>query len=215
MRHLDVLVADHHPLFALGLQTALSEPFDDYAFHVKGVARSISEVRDLLGRSNPDVLLLDFSLSGAESRQLLPEVKKDYANTRILVMAGDQKSGVAEEAMAAGADGFMLKTSTRAELLHAIGQIMSGKKFMGENGHGGRASDNLDHVQAFADRYGLTSREMEILGHIAQARDNHAIGQLLFISHQTVSVHRKNIMRKLGVNSSATLIKIAFENHLF
>lgn len=215
MRYLEVLVADRHPLFALGLQTALAEPFEEYAFHVQGVANNASEVRDLLDHKHPDVLLIDFSLSGVDSPRLFPEVKKDHANIRILVMAGDQKSGLAREALAAGADGFMLKSGSRAELLHAIGQIMAGKKFLGENGQGTTGHNGLDYVQHFAARYGLTSREMEILRHIAQARDNHEIGRLLYISHQTVSVHRKNIMRKMGVNSTASLIKIAFENQLF
>lgn len=66
----------------------------------------------------------------------------------------------------------------------------------------------------FARKFGLTRREIEIMRLIGQALTNKDIAEKLYISDQTVSVHRKNIMRKLSVNSTANLIKIAFENNL-
>jgi DNA-binding NarL/FixJ family response regulator len=66
----------------------------------------------------------------------------------------------------------------------------------------------------FVRRYGLTRREMEVMKYIGQAFSNKDIAEQLFISDQTVSVHRKNIMRKIGVKSTANLIRIAYENNL-
>lgn len=213
MRHLDVLVADKHPIYALGLQTALSDPKFDFSIHIKGVAANGEEVRDLLHSSDPDLLLLDLGLPEMDGLQWLPAVKKNHAKTRVLVLAANQTTNLAQDAFDAGADGFMLKSSTKDELLEAISQIVEGKRFLGNFKLA--QEQNRDEAQGFAARYGLTTREMEILQHIAQAKDNQQIGAQLFISHQTVSVHRKNIMRKLGVNSTASLIKIAFENRLF
>ena len=139
--------------------------------------------------------------------------EKNHAKTRVLVLSANQTTNLAQDAFAAGADGFMLKSSTKDELLEAISQIVDGKRFLGNFNFA--QEQTPDPAQSFAAKYGLTPREMEILQHIAQAKDNQEIGTQLFISHQTVSVHRKNIMRKLGVNSTANLIKIAFENRLF
>lgn len=213
MRHLDVLVADKHPIYALGLQTALSDPKFDFSIHIKGIANNGEEVRDLLHSSDPDLLLLDLGLPEMDGLQWLPAVKKNHAKTRVLVLSANQTTNLAQDAFAAGADGFMLKSSTKDELLEAISQIVDGKRFLGNFNFA--QEQTPDPAQSFAAKYGLTPREMEILQHIAQAKDNQEIGTQLFISHQTVSVHRKNIMRKLGVNSTANLIKIAFENRLF
>ncbi|MCB0535871.1 MAG: response regulator transcription factor, partial [Saprospiraceae bacterium] len=113
-----------------------------------------------------------------------------------------------------GADGFMLKSATKDELLTLIEQVVEGNTFWQTHQSNGNLTEDGNPELAFARKYGLTRRELEILQLIGEALDNRKIGDRLYISHQTVSVHRKNIMRKLGVNSTASLIKIAFENHL-
>lgn len=214
MRQLDVLVADNHPIFAEGLQAVLSDPGKGFLFNIKGVAKTGSQVTDLLFKNNPDLLLLDLSLPEMEGLKLLPSVKKNHAKTRILIMAGNQGPNLAREVFDAGADGFMLKSGTKDELLEVIEQIVDGDSFW-NSVKANFQSGKPDSLQAvFAEKHGLTQREIEILQLIGKALDNHEIGKQLYISHQTVSVHRKNIMRKLGVNSTANLIKIAFENHL-
>jgi DNA-binding NarL/FixJ family response regulator len=214
MRQLDVLVADNHPIFAEGLQAVLSGPGMGYLFNIKGVANSGSEVTDMLYESNPDLLLLDLSLPEMDGLKQLPTVKKNHANTRILIMAGCEGPNLLKEVFDSGADGFMLKSGTKDELLQVIGQIVDGGSFWSNLQTNIHWNKRAMHEEVFAEKHNLTQREMEILQLIGKALDNHKIGEQLFISHQTVSVHRKNIMRKLAVNSTANLIKIAFENHL-
>jgi two-component system NarL family response regulator len=214
MRQLDVLVADNHPIFAEGLQAVLSDPGKDFFFNIKGVANSGSQVADMLYKNNPDLLLLDLSLPEMDGLKQLSTVKKNHTKTRILVMAGAQAPNLIKEVYDAGADGFMLKSGTKDELLHVIHQIVEGNSFW-QNIQSNRSwAQTSSQDTVFAATHNLTQREMEILRLIGKALDNHEIGAKLFISHQTVSVHRKNIMRKLGVNSTANLIKIAFENQL-
>jgi DNA-binding NarL/FixJ family response regulator len=113
----------------------------------------------------------------------------------------------------------MLKSGTKDELFWAIEEVINGHTFLG-NGVAlidmrmmpGAESAQPD--KRFARKHGLTRREMEIMRYIGQALKNKDIAEKLYISDQTVSVHRKNIMRKLAVNNTASLIKIAFENNL-
>ena len=214
MRQLDVLVADNHPIFAQGLQAVLSDPGQSFSFNIKGFANSVTEVEDMLFKNNPDLLLLDLSLPEMNGLKGLPDVKKNHAKTRILIMAGSQAPNLVKDVFDAGADGFMLKSGTKDELLTVIQQIVDGNSFWKDVQSDASWNKNSNPVELFAEKHGLTQREIEILQLIGQALDNHEIGVQLFISHQTVSVHRKNIMRKLGVNSTSNLIKIAFENHL-
>lgn len=214
MRQLDVLVADHHPIYARGLQAVLSEPGRQFHFNVRGVANSGKEIADLLCQNDPDLLLLDLALPEMGGLKMVPDFKKNHAKTRILVMAAAQDPLLAKALFDAGADGFMLKSGTKDELFQVIEQIVEGGSFWNNQDAREHLEQSESHFLSFADKYGLTQRELEIFRLIGNAMDNHQIGAQLFISHQTVSVHRKNIMRKLGVNSTANLIKIAFENRI-
>jgi len=221
MRCLDVLVADDHPIFVEGLQAVLSRPGGGkFAFNIQGVARTGLQISDMMRQIRPDLLLLDLNLPETDSLKMLPSMKKGSVQTRVLVMTMFDDPRLVKAAFKAGADGYMLKSGSQAELLQAIEQVIEGHTFLGKGvaldilynrSHNG--NDGLPDKQ-FAGKYGLTRREIEIMQHIGQALSNKEIADQLFISDQTVSVHRKNIMRKLRVNSTASLIKIAFEHHL-
>lgn len=120
-------------------------------------------------------------------------------------------------AFRAGADGYLLKSGATEELFQAIEQVLEGRTFTGSGVmllEPGQANKN-NHPDGARRKHGLTRREIEIMRYIGQALNNKDIATRLFISDQTVSVHRKNIMRKLcRINNTATLIKLAFENHL-
>lgn len=85
----------------------------------------------------------------------------------------------------------MLKSGTKAELLALIGKVINGETSWNPNNNAASPQKLPNHRQAFADKHGLTHREMEILPLIGKAMDNFDIGAQLYISHQTVSVHRK------------------------
>ena len=219
MRFLNVLVADDHPIFVEGLQSVLARPAGRFAFSIRGVARTGDQVDEMLRISQPDLLLLDLNLPGTDGLKILPDVKKESAHTRILVMTVFDDPRMVKAAFRAGADGYMLKTGSKDELFRAIEEVIEGHTFVGRGVQitdlpNGKGADNGLPEKRFARRFGLTRREMEIMRYIGQAMNNKDIAGALYISDQTVSVHRKNIMRKLGVNNTASLIKIAFENNL-
>lgn len=221
MRFLNVLVADDHPIFVEGLQTVLSSvDSGKYAYLIKGVARTGDQVSELLRRSQPDLLLMDLNLPETDGLKVLPTVKKASSNTRVLVMTVFDDPRLVKAAFKAGADGYMLKSGTRDELFKAIEEVLDGHTFLGngvavvEHRHLNGSESTGQPERRFARKHGLTRREIEIMRYIGQALSNKDIAEKLYISDQTVSVHRKNIMRKLAVNNTASLIKIAFENNL-
>lgn len=221
MRRLNVLLADDHPIFAEGLQAVLSRSNGGkFAYQIQGVVHNGLQITDLLRVGGTDLLLLDLNLPETDSLKMLPSVKKVSDQTRVLVMTLFDDPRMVKAAFKAGADGYMLKSGTQAELFQAIETVMDGHTYLGrgvalDKTHSNGQDTNGGFLdKQFAGKYGLTRREIEIMQHIGQARSNKEIAEHLFISDQTVSVHRKNIMRKLRVNSTASLIKIAFEHHL-
>lgn len=219
MRFLNILVADDHPIFVEGLQSVFSHSGGKYTCNIKGVARTGLQVTQMLHDNQADLLLMDLNLPETDGLKILPSVKKGSANMRVLVMTMYDDPRLVKAAFKAGADGYMLKSGSKDELFHAIEEVIEGHTYLGnglalvENGHI-NGSDTISPDKRFARTYGLTRREMEVMRYIGQALNNKDIAEKLFISDQTVSVHRKNIMRKLGVNNTASMIKIAFENNL-
>jgi DNA-binding NarL/FixJ family response regulator len=137
----------------------------------------------------------------------------------VLTSYGDYKFVGA--ALKNGADGYILKSNEPDDLLFGIEDVMSGNTYLAPGLH--ITPPNKKRVSSliksgYEDRFvikqKLTTREHEVLELITQAKNNKEIAKELFISDQTVGVHRKNIMRKLGVRNTINLIKFAMENQL-
>ena len=217
VKPLNVLLADVHPIFVEGLQAVLSSSHGKFRYHINGVARTGKQVTDLLREMPTDLLLMELNLPDAEGIEILTTLKKSFSNTRVVVMTVQDDPRLVKAALRAGADGYLLKSGNTEELFQAIEQVLEGRTFTGSGVmllEQNQATKNSQPDKTFARKHGLTRREIEIMRYIGQALNNKDIATRLFISDQTVSVHRKNIMRKLRVNNTATLIKIAFENHL-
>lgn len=218
LRHLDIFVADHHPIFVEGLRSMLSHHDNErFAYHINGVANNGPQVTEYLVASQPDLFLLDPDLPDAEGLKIVSAVKQAGAKTRVLILNGSLDPTHIQAAFRAGADGYMLKSGSEDELMQAVGELAEGRTFVGKGlvpMDQQSTMDGLSPDVRFAQKHGLTRREVEILKLIGQALTNKEISERIFISDQTASVHRKNIMRKLGVNSTGALIKLAFENQL-
>jgi DNA-binding NarL/FixJ family response regulator len=216
---LQIVVADDQPIFIEGLKSVLAQAGNSPAYIIKGVARNGAQIAQLLRENDADLLLLDLNLPEPDSLKLLPDLKRSHPGLHILVMTTHDDPRLVKAAFRAGADGYLLKNGSKEELFRAIREILEGNTFLGRgvavtdrmsNGAGGANMPD----DRFIRKFGLTKREMEVMRFIGQAFSNKDIAEQLFISDQTVSVHRKNIMRKIGVKSTANLIKIAYENNL-
>ena len=166
-----------------------------------------------------DLVFLDLNLGRVNGLDLIKPIKEVSPKTKILIVSGYDNQKFVKRAFLNGADGYLLKGSKRVELVEAIETVMMNNTFMGKgvqvsallNQTNERSGKDPGHqyLDAYSVRQRLTKREHEILQLITQAYSNKQIGEKLFISDQTVSVHRKNIMRKLGVTNTVSLVKAA------
>lgn len=223
MKSTRIVIADDHDLFVDGLVSCLqncSRP--NFSPRISGSASTGSSLMKLLERIKADVILLDLNLPDEDGINLIKPIKKEYPGTRIIAITMYEDSKFIRAAFKEGVDGYILKTSAFNELIEAIEMVCRGETYMG-NGlmifpKSKKVNIPAPHKELYDDnfliRHNLTKREIEILTLISQAHTNKEIALNLYISPETVSVHRKNIMRKLGVNNSASLIKFALDHSL-
>ncbi len=219
VRTLSIVIADPQPIFVEGLQQVLSLGNEQWRFEVREVVADLTALTPVLAQESPQLLLLDMMLLGGQLAQTLASIRKSNPSVSILLFTYNDDVRLLKAALRGGADGVLLKSSSPEELFHGISEVLSGRTYLGpgltlNEQIAGLGMDPTLPETRFARKYGLTRREMEVIRYIAQVMNNKEIAKQLYISDQTVSVHRKNIMRKLKVNSTASVVKIAFENHL-
>ena len=160
----------------------------------------------------PNVIIIDFSTDLKTGPETIAQLKRRWPEVRILVLTVRRDEQFIETALRAGADGYVLKSDSRAELFNAVHRIASGKGYISPS-----ALDRM--VTAYAktsDRPGrtrppgaLTNREQEVIALIAKGYRTREMAELLSLSHKTVEKHRTNLMRKLGLRSAAAVAAYA------
>ncbi len=214
-----VVAADDHPIFLEGLK-ALFNRKDMASYELSDTSNNGTEVLEIVKKRKPSFLLLELSLMGIEGLDLLSELVALDQAPHAIILSRYNDSKLVKQAMKNGAKGYLLKQSPPSELLDALEQVRHGGKFYGRgilrnsSPYAPAANRSNIYTDRFLKKFQLTRREKEVLHLISQAKSSKKIAEELFISDQTVSVHRKNIMRKLGVNSTAQLIKAAIDNRL-
>ena len=211
---LNVVIADDHQLFVESLRLLLQST-DAYHFNIMAVAYTGEELLTVLKTNKPDLLLLDINIPGRNGLEVLQDVKKSLKGTRILILTMYDDPKIIKEAFSMNVDGYLLKNCGKDELLGAIETILGGEVYVGRGvSVANHQSETTSFEDIFQKKFSLTKRELEVLRYITQARNNGSIAKELYISEQTAAVHRKNIMRKIGVNSTAALIRVAYDNQL-
>ncbi|MEM6318996.1 MAG: response regulator transcription factor [Bacteroidota bacterium] len=212
-----IIIADDHALFLDGLKRILSET-ELFNFDIVGTATSGHEVVRMVKLNKPHIVFLDLNMPGKDGVVVLEEIRAWNKEIKVVVVTMYDKGKIVKSAIKAGCKGYILKMYGQQELFAAVESILSGETYIGKgidfNSQGVSTKEDVRFDDSFIRKYKLTKRELEILRLISQALSNKQIGKELFISDQTVSVHRKNIMRKLGVSNTAGLIKVAYDNSL-
>ncbi len=223
MESIKVLIADDHRLFIAGLKSILSDN-EEQKCEIVGIAHNGDQVIQMLKETETDLLILDLNMPEKDGLDVIDVIRSQNKELRILALTVYDESKIVKSAFKSGVDGYILKNVGMDELWKAISEVMEGRTFLGK---GVRLNTTLEEIKRkiedqsrfpsedkFIKKYNLTKRELEILKLITHALSNKEIGKVLYISDQTVSVHRKNIMRKLGVSNTAGLIKLAYDNSL-
>lgn len=221
MQIIRTILADDHAIFLEGLKSVLSKS-QRYVFDIVGTASNGSELLKLVRRKPADLLILDLNLSEHDGLEVIHHLQRERISLRVLVLTVYDDPKFVKSAFKNGAHGYLLKNKGIDELFVALQQVLNEQEsYIGEgvqlsdNGVAraiiGKQQTDFHLEDRFIKKYNLTKRELEILRLITLAMSNKQIAQELYISDQTVSVHRKNIMKKLGVNNTAGLIKVAYD----
>ena len=204
-----VLVVDEAGIMRDGLCALLQS---DDALEVVAATVIRLDALQALTTAQPDVIVMDFAADLKTGPETIAHLKRRWPEVRVLVLTVRRDETFIEAALRAGADGYVLKTESRAELFNAVHRVASGKSYISPS-----ALDRM--VTAYAktsDRPGrsrgssaLTSREQEVITLIAKGYRTREMAELMSLSHKTVEKHRTNLMRKLGLRSAAAVAAYA------
>jgi two-component system NarL family response regulator len=201
-----VILADDHQVFLEGLTRLLVEN----GAEVAACTRDRDELLELIRRHRPQVAVVDISMPGLSIPQLLAALGAEGAETAVLVLTGSAAYTAAEDFLAAGAKGFLLKDHAFDTILAAIAALAQGRCYVSPE----IAGELLAARRRGAAEVVLTSRQLEILRLVAAGDTNKRIAGKLGLHYKTVDAHRQRIREKLGARSTAEMIRRAQERGL-
>lgn len=211
---LKVLIAEDHTILRAGLRAMLAS---DPELEVVGEADNGRDAIRAVGQLAPHLVLMDLNMPGTNGMTAITEIRKRYPDTRVLVLTAHKTEEYIREALEAGANGYVLKDATSAELMMGVKSVLSGKSYLSpgisekvingflDGARGGREKSQWDS---------LTEREREILKLIAEGHTSRDIAGYLCLSIKTVEKHRSNLMKKLDLHNVSSLTSFAIARGL-
>jgi DNA-binding NarL/FixJ family response regulator len=209
-----IVIAEDHTILREGLRALLSSNPD---FDMVGEAEDGREAIRCVEKLKPDLILTDLSMPRMNGMDAIKEIKKKSPGTKILVLTVHKTEEYILATLRAGADGYLLKDSTHAELLMAVKHVLSGKRYISPGISDKVLEGYLDGKKTLKAKTvweTLTKREREILKLIGEGYRNKEIADDLDISVKTVEKHRANLMEKLDLHNVQALTTFAIEKGL-
>jgi DNA-binding NarL/FixJ family response regulator len=193
-----ILSVDDHPLLREGIAAVINSQQDmEVIAHAASAQDAILQFRKHL----PDVTLMDLRLPDKSGIDTMISIRTEFPEARIIMLTTFEGDVEVQRALEAGARAYLLKSMPPKELLEVIRQVHAGKKRIPPQ----LAAQLAEHMSDEA----LTTREIEVLRQIAEGNRNRDIGEKLFITEETVKVHIKHIMEKLGASDRTQAVAIA------
>jgi DNA-binding NarL/FixJ family response regulator len=193
-----ILCVDDHPLFRQGIATVINEETD---MKLVAMAATASQAIKEFRRHRPDVTLMDLRLPDQNGISAIAAIRTEFSDARLIVLTTFEGDYEMRRALAAGAFGYVLKSTAHNELVEVIRKVHAGRKYLPPE-----LMQNLaDHFTS--DR--LSERELEVLVWVAEGERNRDICERLAISVETVKIHVKHIMEKLGAKDRTQAVAIA------
>ena len=195
-----VLTVDDHPLLREGICTLINNQID---MCIVGEASNGTEALERFREVRPDVTLMDVRLPDKSGIDAMVAIRSEFPDARVIMLTTSEGDVEIQRALGTGARGYILKSMPPKDVIEAIRIVHSGKKRIPP----AIAAHLAEH---YADE-DLTAREIEVLQQISGGNRNRDIADRLFISEETVKVHIKHIMEKLGANDRTQAVAIALK----
>ncbi len=210
LKKFNVLLADDHKIVRHGLKKILEDEFSDVYV---GEASRDNEIFEQLDKGKWDLVILDISMPGKSGLEILKDIKATHPDLPVLILSMYPEEQFALRVMKSGASGYIRKDSAPEELVDAVNEILSGKKYyspvvidlLSDNVKKGTKTD-LSEL--------LSDREYEIFMLIAQGKTVSEIAEILSLSVKTVSTHRSHILEKTKLKNNADIVMYAVRNNL-
>lgn len=198
-----ILLADDHPSLRAGLASILASQPD---FTVVAEAGTGREVLAKLTDHPADVIIVDLRMPDGDGIQTIKALIKRDPAARVMVLTTYDNEEDIFAALEAGARGYLLKDTTKEEIITAVREIHAGRRFLPQ----AIASRLADRMV----RSGLTPRELDVLRLVSRGRSNKEIASAMFISEETVKTHMKSLFQKLGVHDRAEAVAVSLRRGL-
>ena len=205
-RRPSVLIADDHTIVAEGLVRLLSRRFDVVATVADGAA-----LVEAAERLRPDVVIVDLNMPSMSGLDAMERLRKDGLASKFVILTMQTEARLAAKAMRAGASAFVLKHSAGNELIDAIDEVLDGRTYL-SRALTKEILDTLDERRG--SEVELTRRQRDVLRLVVEGRRMKEIAAILGLSARTVETHKYEMMRALGVESTAELVALAVKNGL-
>ncbi|MCW3118872.1 MAG: two component transcriptional regulator, LuxR family [Chitinophagaceae bacterium] len=202
MKKIEVIVVEDHKLVRelwVGMLTANKD------IKIVGESGMFDTAIEMIKSKNPDIVLLDINLSPGSGFDAVPLIRQFSPTTRIIIISMHNQPSYCKKMMGLGAMGYVTKNSSQKEMFKAIDEVMQGRTFV---------CDEIKDIlvkQEMADELNgineLTSREIEIIKFLKEGLTSKEIATKFNRSFKTVEVHRHNILKKLKLNNTASLIR--------
>jgi DNA-binding NarL/FixJ family response regulator len=203
-----ILLAEDHFLVREGVKLLFSLEPD---LEVVGETGDGAIVEQMVADIRPDLLLLDLHLPGCHGNEIAVRIKSRFDAVKILVLTGSLQADAVHQALAAGADGYVIKQEDGAELLQAVRAVLAGRQYVSKSIAAAFRQERAHDAPAEQ----ITPREQEILCLIARGLSNEVIAETLCRSLFTVRKHRQNLMDKLGLRNAAEITAYAIKHGFY
>jgi len=200
---IEVLIVDDHRIVAEGVSQLMT---GEEGIRIVGIAATLSEASQMMSELHPQVVLLDVALPDGDGIDALPELLSSSPETKVIVLTMFAEPSVIRRAMDAQAQGYLLKNTTKEELVEAIRTVAMGENYLSKEVRDQLLSDVKKAPV-------LTLREREIIRLMSEGCTMKEIADRLCLSFETVHSYTKNLRVKLGCNNTASMVRTAMEQH--
>lgn len=209
MEKINILIADDHKLIRETWTYILNS---DPRFQVVAECGDSEEAVELTKQKRPHIVLMDINMSPISGFEATEKIRKVSPGTKIIGVSMHSQPAYAKKMLQVGAKGYVTKNSSREEMFKAIMEVFRGNKYVCDEIKTIISEQLLDENQDTPSINALTEREIQIINHIREGLSSKEIASKLDISLKTVEVHRHNILKKLKLKNSASLVNFINSN---